>query len=213
MTPNQKNSLRFASVALGTTAAASGALVQITLFGNQIIASGDSLNADLTGDGTDDIAFGLRTYTNGSISQRGSVFLTAPGGSGRAANASSFITASGGLEGFALVPGTSIGNSASSFAPGGELTGGILLTLTDSNFGLTDREAFLEVIAGGTDSDRGVTLTRVVFNDDPDADGPLFADVVGQGAFPEAVPEVSSLALLALGAGGILLRRKRQNAA
>ncbi|MGE9267507.1 MAG: PEP-CTERM sorting domain-containing protein [Verrucomicrobiales bacterium] len=52
----------------------------------------------------------------------------------------------------------------------------------------------------------------MVWDADDFSNGPTLSDVVGQGAFTEAapVPETSSLALLALGAGGLAYRRKRR---
>jgi len=108
--------------------------------------------------------------------------------------------------------------SSVAIAPGGTpgagiVTGGITLTFSDpSIFGGASTAAFLEIVTDSASPNTGVTLTRLVFDDGQGAPViPNFANVVGQGDFP-LVPEPSSLALLALGAGGITIRRQRKKA-
>ena len=82
----------------------------------------------------------------------------------------------------------------------------ILFTDTRINGGVAT-EAWVEVNAYNTSStNHTVALSRLIF-DDANATRPAFASV--PGVQTEYVPEPSSLALLALGAGGLMMRRRR----
>lgn len=74
-------------------------------------------------------------------------------------------------------------------------------------------EGWLQVNAFNTSrSDHTVEFARLIF-DDESTTRPAFASIPGAQTEWGAVPEPTSLGLLALGAGGLLLRRSRAKAA
>jgi PEP-CTERM motif len=186
-------------------ATAHAATVQITLMGNTISSTsgvGDSLNADITGDSVPDLTFSDPVVANGSAAVRingglvsaaafGAIFYRADaqfagGGLGTPGNAATFI------------------QSINYLNP---------ITFTDSRInGGATTEAWLQVNASNSSNTRHtVALTRVIFND-ASVTRPNFLGIPGPQTEFSAVPEPSGLALLALGAGGLLTRRKRQAA-
>jgi len=222
-----------AALAAVSTASSQGALVQINLSNNQISAFSNTLNADLTGDLTDDVTFtgeanffspfmmpmvSMIPISTTAFGAMISTTFTFPGNPG---TYSGEVRINGQLaRGFNQVDSNGGPTSSVAVAPGGTPgglgieTGGITLTFSDPGiFGGATTTAFLEVVAEGTPANAGVTLTRLVFDDGVGAPViPSSANVVGQGAFPDYVPEPSSLALLALGAGGLTFRRQRKKA-
>ena len=88
------------------------------------------------------------------------------------------------------------------------------ITFTDSRInGGAATEGWLQVNAFNTSAtDHTVELSRLIF-DDASATRPTFASIPGTQTEFSAVPEPSSLGLLALGVGGLLLRRSRAKAA
>jgi hypothetical protein len=84
------------------------------------------------------------------------------------------------------------------------------ITFTDQRInGGSPTGAWLQVNAFNTNTtNHTVELSRLIF-DTESTTRPAFASIPGAQTEWSAVPEPSSLGLLALGAGGLLLRRRR----
>jgi hypothetical protein len=191
-----------------TTASSQAATVQITLTGNKISstsAGGNSLDADLTGDGTDDLVF--RSMIINDVRAKVAFGI---GGIAYASRASGRFYAKagitpGGVGRFGSVSGltprdTSYLNAISftdSRVNGGAATNGWL-----------ESHAFNSSATSHT-----VEFTRLIF-DDASVTRPAFASIPGAQTewSPTVIPEPSSFALLGLGAAGLLARRRRQAA-
>jgi hypothetical protein len=197
---------RFIVGALATAgaSAASGATVQITINGSFISSStGNHLDTDIGNDGVSDLSGEIANTNNGF----GRVNVYAVGNmAGRAAQI--------GSNGYAK-----IGNDPFVFGAGVQVSRKLVaFTLYDANVraGASTR-VYLDLTAtGGAVGEKGrVDVHRFIFDD---ATGGTIAGLnVNDAAFTEyvvpAVPEPSSLGLLALGAGGLLARRRRAMAA
>jgi hypothetical protein len=198
---------RFAvgALAIAGASAANGATVQIS-FNNSYISStsGNNIDADFGKDGAAEIegingGFAVFVVMRGNASSRlGSAFAgtTSPG----YYNAGAMV--GGGFRqeqnsGTAGVPVTYRGLVAVSFRDAGIRSGAQTL-------------GYLDMTASATAlSEKRITVHRLIFDD---ATGGDIAGLnVTDSAFTEfaAVPEPSSFALLALGAGGLLARRRR----
>ena len=194
-----------------TTASSQAAIVQITLFGNKISSSGaDSLNVDLTGDSIDDLEIIAASVNAGGRVRVGAYrlgWVTCQGGPNYRAQPR-FVT-SGTASGFGDVfvegesPLSAYGLNCINFKDqrinGGQLTAGML-----------EVHAF----NGPAANDNTVQFTRLIF-DDESVNCPGLTSI--PGVLPlwqvSAVPEPgSNLALLALGAGGLTLRRRLKRA-
>jgi hypothetical protein len=188
-----------------TTASSQAATVQITLTGNMFSTGGNTLEADLTGDDVDDISFGgfnaiivagnfRDLYGNvGTLRAQynGGQFFAKP----------NFLSSGVGSAGFNASPTIT---SARYLNP-------IHFTDTSINGGVKTL-AWLEVHAfNESTTSHTVQLTRLIF-DDASTTRPAFASIPGTQTEFGAIPEPSSFALLALGAGGVLARRRRQAA-
>ncbi len=192
-----------------TTASSHAATVQITLTGNKISstsAGGNTLNADLTGDGFNDLtvngSYGnhlARVMVNNNyiLSAFGNVFWFARAG---------FMTYSGVLNGVVGVA------DASGYSPKSAVAlNPIAFTDTRINGGLLT-SGWLEVHAFNTSvTSNTVQFTRLIF-DDASVTRPEFSSIPGTQTEFGAIPEPSSFALLGLGAAGVLARRRRQAA-
>jgi hypothetical protein len=184
-------------------ATAHAATVQITLTGNKISstsAGGNDLKPDITGDLVSDLTI-TSSFVSGSV---GRAFIN---GGGVYASFSSVF--------FAIAQFAPGGVGIGSAAGGSPLNINYLnpITFTDSriNSGAAT-DAWLQVNAFNTSlTSHTVALTRVIF-DDASTTRPAFSSIPGTQTEFSAVPEPSGLALLALGAGGLLTRRKRQAA-
>jgi len=202
-----------------TSTCAQAQLTQITQFGNQINSlTGFSLNLDLTGDGVNDFKTvtswqhsngaasmhmvenefnleGFGAYVNYDSTRdnpyRASIFSYVANGpsNNRTSTVRNEIPMNG------LTP-----QAVSALIP---------ITITDVNINNgAATEAFVEITGFNTNPiDHTTALTRVIF----DESSTTLAKPDGNATYQEfsAVPEPSSIALLALGAGGVLLRRKR----
>jgi hypothetical protein len=205
---NHEAMLRTGAMALaaaGASTTASAATVQIT-FNNSFISttSGNHLVTDFGGDGVQDNMFGIHGVTpTGSVANVGLLFA----GMG-------FIASAGLFSGYeARVFGAPLGvaDGGGSFVA----LGLVPVSFTDDNVrGGSATIGYLDLTARAVSPDRGrITVNRLIFDD---ATGGTIAGLsVNNAAFTEfaAVPEPSSLGLLALGAGGLLARRRRAMAA
>jgi hypothetical protein len=186
---------------IATTATSTfAATVQISLSGNMISSSGgNALNADLTGDGMNDITVGSPNASSSDASasiDSGYVYATLLAGLFYEVNAN-FAGGSG---------GSAAGGSPASISHMNPIT------LTDSriNGGMTT-EAWVEVNAVNVSAfEHRVALTRLIF-DTASTTRPALSSISGpQTAWdPAAVPEPGTAALGAL-AGLTLLRRRRR---
>jgi hypothetical protein len=86
------------------------------------------------------------------------------------------------------------------------------LQFTDGRIGVGTRSGWLDVTATASSTLYEVRIHRLIF-DDASTTAPTGLTSASTG-IPEwsAVPEPSSLGLLALGAGGLIARRRRQAA-
>jgi len=209
---NLTQSLTTVTGVLAATAASSQAFVtlnQITLTGNKLSLAGNNLNADVTGDGISDISFQ-------------GVYFTSTG--------SGAAYAIAGINGRSVTAAIGLGKPFSvdaQFANGGVGVPGSLgaipasikylnpISFTDARInGGASTQGYLEVHASNTAYKPVVELTRLVF--DPNSTTMGTSGLSTSTTYTEfvaaAVPEPSSFGLLALGAGGLVARRRRQAA-
>jgi len=196
---------RFLATSLTTGLAAStgnAAVVQITLTGNTFATTtGYNLFSDLTGDGTSDITLsGKHSYSHEWAASLG-VEVNGVHLSAFAASDSWYSVQAG----FSPVTGGLSGRVAKS------ITAYNLITLMDARInGGAATQAYLEVNARNISmTSQEISLLRLVFDDASPTI--LKSSATASTAFQEfsAVPEPSGISLLALGAGGLLTRRRR----
>ena len=203
----KQHSLAAAALTGGLVGTGHAATVQITLTGNTLSSiGGNTLFGDLTGDGIADVVFAnpLNTRTAGG---NGRAQVNISGARVRAAVGSSYYLdaqfAIGGVGTAELNPG--VPRSINYLNP---------ITFTDSRInGGATTNGYLQVNAFNTSrSNHTVALTRLVF-DDASTIAPTGLSTGTTYTEWAVIPEVSSLGLLALGAGGLAIRRNRKQAA
>ena len=207
----KQHSLAAAALTGGLVGTGHAATVQITLTGNMISTNGGiQLLGDLTGDGTADVVFAnplIRLpstaggYADGvRVTILGAIVRASPGS--RYYLRAQFANGGVGIEGtvYAYVPG-----SINYLNP---------ITFTDARInGGATTNGYLQVNAFNTSrSNHTVALTRLVF-DDASTIAPTGLSTGTTYTPWVVIPEVSSLGLLALGAGGLAFRRNRKQAA
>lgn len=195
-----------------TVASSQAATVQITLTGNKISTTGgNTLNADVTGDLINDIIITNASTRKSVVAKNYGAFVEV---NGVRLSAQSYIEASG-VKAKAQFIGGGVG-VASSSGYGSERNIKYLnpISFTDASInGGVLTQGYLEVHSFNVfEASATVALTRLIFDD---ASTTLAKTGLSTGTTYTTfvpVPEPSSLGLLALGAGGLLARRRRQAA-
>jgi hypothetical protein len=194
------------------TVPAHASTVQITLAGNMISTNGgNQLNADFTGDNNPDVIF------NAAGARSSHVYVTfvsigLPGNSAPEMISASYTNSNSNSNSSFCV--RAFAEKSSDSQPI-SITGQVEIRFTDARInGGASTAAYIEGRAFNTSSaDHTVEFTRLIFDDaSPNLpSGVAPADPAYQEWTP--VPEPGGLALLSLGAVGLLARRRRRAAA
>lgn len=204
-TPNHSNAGKWLPGVLATAAgatAANAATVQITLGNNYVqnaLHGGTTyFSSDLTGDDEDDSLFGVTSTVGAGVIVPGFGYL-----------AKALRTSSGGKNAYV---------GAANLVGDGSVRNLVPFSFSDERInGGRGTNGFLDMTAKMEGSLYEVRLNRLIFDDlSTTAPAGITTATTGLDEWSEvsAVPEPSAgLALLALGAGGLLTRRRTQRAA
>ncbi|MGB0993670.1 MAG: PEP-CTERM sorting domain-containing protein [Akkermansiaceae bacterium] len=189
-------------VLAASTALSQATIVQIGLNGNRITSGGgNSLNADLTGDAVSDVVFSNDSF--GIISTLSSNGNFASVDINMLGNEASYVVDMG--QPTSALEAGGVNNSNDELIP---------ITFTDANYG-GNVNAWLDVHVefftpmSGNGQQTGVYLERVIFDNSDLLNRPTVRPQDPDYDRAPTVPEPSSLALLAIGAGSLLVRRKK----
>jgi len=221
----------FSSSAIVANAAT---LVQIDFIGNQITAGGgNQLFSDIDFDGNSDFTIYYPFFFSGNNTRQAGFYDNqAAYYSGNPNVGGVFsLNAVGSVLGLGRVYGNLINGEGTQgfYSQGATATtsqGFRSVTLNSTTLGLHQGFIQIETNSSPFNGDAGVSITRFLF--DPDNETTSITDVESLGAngivptvgittatsfTPITVPEPSSLMLLAAGAGGVLIRRRRKQVA
>lgn len=190
---------------------ANAATVQITFGKNYVSTLGSSFDGDLTGDGELD-AVG---YTGRVVYGAGEAVVWLMGGSvGRARGSRRDIYDGYYVVGYYTLADVRVGVGGSQGRGFQSIDGVASIVFSDFRInGGAPTSGWVDMTAEADATEQRVTLHRLIF-DDASTNAPVGV-TSGSPDFDEfsAIPEPSSLGLLALGAGGLLARRRRDKAA
>jgi hypothetical protein len=204
---------RFAvgALAFAGASAADAATVQITFTGSYISTTGGSpLVTDFGGDGVADIGYLLRP---GFPTSGAKLFVPSQGPLGQLLGLASGISLVGPTSTFVVID-VAVGSSADwAFGAGASTSkrGLAAVVFSDANIrNGAHTNGWLDITAvANHPGEKRLTVHRLIF-DDASTTAPTGLTSASTGiAEWSAVPEPSSLGLLALGAGGLLARRRR----
>jgi len=229
LTARRKNHSRWAWMAGATAAAAASpathaSTVQITLVNDIISNAGNHLSMMITS------GHPFGTVAFAGIPPNGDTQVYALGKLGNSHKSFGFVAGQSGINTVNIVTGGGFGAEHSGTAKPQRLFALLPLKITDPNVagGQADTNSLLEVEAfNNGPSEESVALLSVFYSTPGNTTPPLTIDdttgaITGpytnvgsadHGVFTSSVPEPSGLGLLALGAGGILARRQRREAA
>jgi hypothetical protein len=222
--PNAFKYMASTLAAIGAANTANATIVQISLTGNTLTDTANNLVADFTGDGNDDFTLagiaqkhnppqepksspGFTTITSsGSTSYVSGTYT--PGSPGSYSVQLSANNSQIYAQKYVTSMGATNGGYTSSINGLHATDGLIAITFTDVNYGGLI-QGWLDVSVDGFNT--AITLQRIIWDDANLDTAPAVSATDPAFATATPVPEPSGLALLALGAGGLITRRRRKD--